>query len=110
MCEQNSDTLWRTIKHVDEKFGPYLKNLKWINFGGGHHITRDDYDIETLIKSILFMKEKYNLEVYLEPGEAVALNAGCLGSNCLPTIGLYSKNKGELIIKTFGYEDFKSRL
>ena len=52
--------------------------MEWINFGGGHHITREDYDIETLIKCIIHMKEKYNLEVYIEPGEAVALNAGYL--------------------------------
>ncbi|WP_091231162.1 carboxynorspermidine decarboxylase [Anaerobium acetethylicum] len=83
MCEQNSDTLWRTVQVVDEKFGKYLKNLKWINFGGGHHITRDDYDIETLVKSILFIKEKYGIEVYLEPGEAVALNTGFLISTVL---------------------------
>lgn len=56
MCEQNSDTLERTIKVVDEKFGKYIKKMKWINFGGGHHITREDYDIETLIRSIKFIK------------------------------------------------------
>lgn len=83
MCEQNSDTLWRTVQVVDEKFGPYLSQLKWINFGGGHHITREDYDIETLIKSIMFMKDKYGIEVYLEPGEAVALNTGFLVSTVL---------------------------
>ena len=86
MCEQNSDTLARTIKVVDEKFGKYLKDMKWINFGGGHHITRPDYDIETLIESILFMKEKYGLEVYLEPGEAIALNTGFLVSTVLDTM------------------------
>lgn len=86
MCEQNSDTLARTIKVVDEKFGKYLKGMKWINFGGGHHITRPDYDIETLIESILFMKEKYGLEVYLEPGEAIALNTGFLVSTVLDTM------------------------
>jgi carboxynorspermidine decarboxylase len=86
MCEQNSDTLERTIKVVDEKFGKYIKNMKWINFGGGHHITRPNYDIETLIKSILFMKDKYGVEVYLEPGEAVALNTGFLVSTVLDTI------------------------
>lgn len=86
MCEQNSDTLARTIKVVDEKFGKYLKNMKWINFGGGHHITRPDYDIETLIESILFMKEKYGLDVYLEPGEAIALNTGFLVSTVLDTM------------------------
>ena len=86
MCEQNSDTLKRTIKVVDEKFGKYLKNMKWINFGGGHHITRDDYDIETLIECIMFFKDKYGIQVYLEPGEAVALNAGYLVSEVLDTL------------------------
>ncbi len=86
MCEQNSDTLWRTIQVVDEKFGDYIKNMKWINFGGGHHITRDDYDIETLIRSILFIKDKYNIDVYLEPGEAVALNTGYLVATVLDTL------------------------
>lgn len=86
MCEQNSDTLKRTIKVVDEKFGKYLKNMKWINFGGGHHITREDYDIETLIECIMFFKDKYGIQVYLEPGEAVALNAGYLVSEVLDTL------------------------
>lgn len=86
MCEQNSDTLWRTIQVVDEKFGPYLQQMKWINFGGGHHITRSDYDISMLIRSILLMKEKYGLDVYLEPGEAVALNTGFLVATVLDTM------------------------
>jgi len=86
MCEQNSDTLERTVQVVDEKFGEFIKKMKWINFGGGHHITRPDYDIETLIRSILFMKDKYDVEVYLEPGEAVALNTGYLVATVLDTI------------------------
>lgn len=86
MCEQNSDTLARTIQVVDEKFGAYLSGLKWINFGGGHHITRPDYDIESLIESILFMKNKYGLDVYLEPGEAIALNTGFLVTTVLDTM------------------------
>ncbi len=86
MCEQNSDTLWRTVQIVDEKFGRYIKQMKWINFGGGHHITREDYDIETLIKSINFFKEKYGVQVYLEPGEAIALNAGWLVSSVLDIV------------------------
>ncbi|NYF24891.1 carboxynorspermidine decarboxylase [Sporosarcina sp. JAI121] len=86
MCEQNSDTLERTVQVVDEKFGKYIKNMKWINFGGGHHITRADYDIETLIRSILFMKDKYDVQVYLEPGEAVALNTGYLVATVLDTL------------------------
>lgn len=78
MCEQNSDTLERTIKVVDEKFGKYIKNMKWLNMGGGHHITRPDYDIETLVRCIMYFKDKYGVDVYLEPGEAIALNTGFL--------------------------------
>jgi len=83
MCEQNSDTLKRTLKIVDEKFGEHIKKVKWLNLGGGHHITRPDYDIETLIECILYLKEKYDVEVYLEPGEAIALNTGYLVSTVL---------------------------
>lgn len=86
MCEQNSDTLERTLKVVEEKFGQYLHGMKWLNFGGGHHITRDDYDLETLIKCILHMKETYNVQIYLEPGEAVALNTGYLVATVLDTM------------------------
>ena len=86
MCEQNSDTLERILKVVDEKFGAYLKQMKWINFGGGHHITRQDYDIEKLIDCIMFIKNKYDIEVYLEPGEAVALNTGYLVASVLTTM------------------------
>ncbi len=86
MCEQNSDTLERILKVVEEKFGPYLYQMKWINFGGGHHITREDYDIEKLIACIMHFKNKYDVEVYLEPGEAVALNAGYLVSSVLTTM------------------------
>ncbi len=78
MCEQNSDTLERIIKVVDEKFGEFIKRMKWINLGGGHHITRPDYDLETLIRCIMFFKGKYGVDVYLEPGEAIALNTGFL--------------------------------
>nr|WP_310832557.1 carboxynorspermidine decarboxylase [Paenibacillus typhae] len=86
MCEQNSDTLERTLKVVEEKFGQYLHGMKWLNFGGGHHITRPDYDLETLIKCILHMKETYNVQIYLEPGEAVALNTGYLVATVLDTM------------------------
>lgn len=85
MCEQNSDVLKRTLPHVEKMFGKYLKDMKWINFGGGHHITRADYDIDTLVECISYIKEKYDVEVYLEPGEAVALNAGYLVSSVLDT-------------------------
>ena len=86
LCEQNSDALARTIPVVDEKFGPYLKQMKWLNFGGGHHITREDYDIESLVESIMFMKNKYQLDIYLEPGEAIALNTGYLVSTVLDIV------------------------
>lgn len=78
LCEQNSDDLETTVKAVEEKFGEYLYKMKWLNMGGGHHITREDYDVERLIRIIKELKEKYDLEIYLEPGEAVALKAGYL--------------------------------
>lgn len=78
LCEQNSDDFETTLNTVEEKFGKYLKNMEWINFGGGHHITRSDYDIPRLENCIRRMQNKYNLEVFLEPGEAFALNAGYL--------------------------------
>lgn len=78
LCEQNADALEITLKAVEEKFGPYLKKMKWLNMGGGHHITREDYDVECLIRCIRHMRETYDVKVYLEPGEAVALNAGYL--------------------------------
>lgn len=83
MCEQNSDVLERTLPHVIEKFDPYLRKCKWVNFGGGHHITRADYDIERLIRCIRLIQDKYGVQVYLEPGEAVALNAGFLVTTVL---------------------------
>ena len=78
LCEQNSDDLISTFKAVEEKFGKYFYNAKWLNFGGGHHITRDDYDTEALVDLTKYVQNKYDVEVYLEPGEAAALNAGYL--------------------------------
>ena len=78
LCEQNSDDLETTLQAVEKSFGRYLYDMEWINFGGGHHITRSDYDIPRLEKCIRHMQEKYNLEVFIEPGEAFALNAGYL--------------------------------
>lgn len=85
LCEQDADALERTLDAVEEKFGEYLSGMKWINFGGGHHITREGYDIPRLEKCIRRMQEKYGLTVYLEPGEAVALNAGFLVTTVLET-------------------------
>lgn len=86
LCEQNSDDLEKTLDAVEEKFGDILFGMKWINFGGGHHITRPDYDIRRLENCINRMQSKYGLEVYLEPGEAVALNAGYLVTEVLDII------------------------
>jgi len=86
MCEQGADTLERTLKVVDEKFGKYIKNMKWVNFGGGHHITRPDYDTETLVRCIMSFRDKYGVDVYLEPGEAVALNTGFLVARVLDIV------------------------
>ena len=80
LCEQNADALQKTLAAVEERFGDLLalSQIKWLNMGGGHHITREDYDRDLLISEIQRMKETYKVEVYLEPGEAVALNAGYL--------------------------------
>lgn len=86
MCEQNSDTLWRTAKIVDVKFGKYIGRMKWLNMGGGHHITRPDYDLDTLVRTIKYFSDKYNLCIYLEPGEAIALNTGFLVASVLDIV------------------------
>ncbi|MGM9965917.1 carboxynorspermidine decarboxylase [uncultured Rummeliibacillus sp.] len=86
LCEQNSDDLATTISAVEEKFGPWLGQMEWINFGGGHHITRVDYDIPLLEDCITRIQKKYDVEVYLEPGEAIALNAGILVTSVLDTL------------------------
>lgn len=78
LCEQNADALEQTLDAVEAKFGKHLHKMKWLNFGGGHHITRPDYDVEKLISLVNRTKERYGVQVYLEPGEAVALNAGFL--------------------------------
>lgn len=83
MCEQGAETLKRTLPYFEEKFGKYLYGMKWVNFGGGHHITRDDYNVDLLIECIKYISVKYNVQVYLEPGEAVALNAGFLVTEVL---------------------------
>ena len=86
LCEQNSDDLERTLDAFEEKFGKYLNGMKWLNMGGGHHITRADYDIDRLIGCIRRVKERYGVEVYLEPGEAIALNAGYLATEVMDIV------------------------
>ena len=78
LCEQGVEPLLRTWEAVEPRLQPWLNDLKWLNFGGGHHISRGDYDRDTLVDFIKYIRETYGLEVYLEPGEAVALDAGIL--------------------------------
>ncbi len=86
LCEQDSDALEITLAAVEEKFAAYLGQMKWLNMGGGHHITRKDYDILRLERCIIRMRDTYGLQIYLEPGEAVALNAGYLLTEVLDTL------------------------
>ncbi len=83
MCEQNADTLARTLDRVEQNFGDVLHRVKWLNMGGGHHITRPDYQIDLLCECITRIRDTYDVKVYLEPGEAIALNAGFLVSTVL---------------------------
>lgn len=86
LCEQDADDLETTVTAFEEKFGQYLYGMKWLNLGGGHHITREGYQIDRLIHLIQRLKKTYDLEIYLEPGEAVVLNAGDLVSTVLETM------------------------
>lgn len=86
LCEQDADDLAATLKVVEDKFGGYLHQVKWLNMGGGHHVTRPGYQLDLLISEIKRIKETYNLEVYIEPGEAIALNAGYLVTEVLDIV------------------------
>lgn len=86
LCEQNSDALYTTLQAVKRQFGDVLSGMEWINFGGGHHITRPDYDLDCLKDCIQDMQENYGLKVYLEPGEAVALNTGFMVTTVLDIV------------------------
>lgn len=83
LCEQGLPPLTRTLAAVEEKFGHLLPQMEWVNFGGGHHITRPDYQVDELIKVIRAFSEKYGVQVYLEPGEAVAIHTGVLVAEVL---------------------------
>lgn len=83
LCEQDADDLQKTLTAVEEKFSDVLPKMKWLNMGGGHHITREGYNIELLKKLITYAQEKWGVTVYLEPGEAHALNAGYLVTRVL---------------------------
>ena len=86
LCEQGFGPLEKTVRAVEDKFGKYLHQCKWVNFGGGHHITKPGYDTDGLIKLIRRFSEEYGVQVYLEPGEAVVLNAGWLVTEVLETV------------------------
>ena len=86
LCEQNSNDLEQTAHVFEEKFGKYLSGMKWLNFGGGHHITRSDYDLDVLLSVIRHFHDTYGLTIYLEPGEAVVLNTGFLVSSVLEVV------------------------
>ncbi len=94
LCQQGADALEKVLNAVEEKFGAYLTKMEWLNFGGGHYITQAGYDIKKLVSLIKYFQEKYNLEVYLEPGEAVVLNAGVLVGSVLDIV----KNEKEIVI------------
>ncbi len=94
-CEQNADALCRTLEHVERHFKPYLENMEWVNFGGGHHITRSDYDVNLLIQTIKDFKERYhNIEVILEPGEAIGWQCGFLIASVIDIV----KNDQEIAV------------
>ncbi|GAA7404681.1 carboxynorspermidine decarboxylase [Helicobacter pylori] len=94
-CEQNADALCRTLEHVEKHFKSYLENMAWVNFGGGHHITRSDYDVNLLIQTIKDFKERYhNIEVVLEPGEAIGWQCGFLIASVIDIV----KNDQEIAI------------
>ena len=95
LCEQGADALAATLEAVEEKFGKYLYGMKWLNFGGGHHITREGYDIPLLKQLIRHVQETYDVAVYLEPGEAVALDAGFLVAEVLDV-----QTDGNVILNT----------
>lgn len=85
LCEENSEVLVRVLRSFERRYGKYIPRMKWINFGGGHHITRRDYDVGLLIRTINDFKARNNVQVHLEPGEAVVLNTGVLVSTVLDT-------------------------
>lgn len=87
LCEKNSDSLQRTLTAFEKKFAEYIPHMKWINFGGGHHITRPDYDVDLLCNLVNGFRKRWGTEtIYLEPGEAVALNTGFLVSTVLDVV------------------------
>lgn len=94
LCELGSDALQRTLAAVEQRFGEWLPQMRWVNFGGGHHITRQDYDRDLLVRLVQDFKAKHGVEVFLEPGEAIALNTGVLVASVLDIV----QNNGAIAI------------
>jgi len=94
LCEHLFEPLARTAKVFEEKFGAFLPDMKWLNLGGGHHITREGYDIDGLVELIRYFQGKYGVQVYLEPGEAIAIGTGVLVSEVLDVV----HNQGDIAI------------
>ncbi|NLT97810.1 MAG: carboxynorspermidine decarboxylase [Christensenellaceae bacterium] len=86
LCEQNADALETTLRAAEKKFGAYFGRMQWLNLGGGHHVTRADYDVDLLVSELVRVRDKYDVQVYIEPGEAVALNAGWLVTTVLDVV------------------------
>jgi carboxynorspermidine decarboxylase len=94
LCEQLFEPLARTAKVFEERFGALLSGMKWLNLGGGHHITREGYDIDALVELVKYFRGKYGVEVYLEPGEAIAIGTGILVGEVLDVV----RNEMEIAI------------
>jgi carboxynorspermidine decarboxylase len=94
LCAQSAEALERTLKVAEEKFGQYFHQVSWLNFGGGHMLTRDDYNVDKLIEVINYFQDKYKLQVIIEPGEAVVLRAGYFVATVVDLL----KNKKDIAI------------
>jgi carboxynorspermidine decarboxylase len=86
LCELGADALQRTLAVIDDEFSPWLENMSWVNFGGGHHITKPNYDVDLLVDLVKAFKKRHDVEVFLEPGEAIGLNAGVLVASVLDVV------------------------
>ncbi len=86
LCEQDFEPLARTLRVIEDRFSNILQQMRWVNFGGGHHITREGYQVDALIERVRQFQQQHQVQVYLEPGEAIALNAGILVTEVLDTL------------------------
>ena len=110
LCEQGFPELVRTLTAVEQKFGHFLKQMRWINFGGGHHITAPDYQVEALIVKIKDFSTKYKVQVYLEPGEAIAIGSGILCAEVLDIIGNPGIKNTENDLKRVNQQEIKGNI